>query len=56
VNRLLLLTWPVTGVEEAQQGDLLKLSTISNAAHTLARAWELGLQSSLPDLMGGAKR
>ena len=36
------LNWVVTGVEEAQPGDILLLSSVSNAARTLARAHELG--------------
>ena len=36
------LNWVVTNVEEAQQGDILLLSTVSNAAKMLLRARELG--------------
>jgi hypothetical protein len=36
------LNWVVTSVDEAQQGDILLLSTVSNAARTLVRARELG--------------
>ncbi|HVM72643.1 MAG TPA: helix-turn-helix domain-containing protein [Anaerolineales bacterium] len=36
------LNWVVTGVEEAQQGDILILSTVANAARNLTRARELG--------------
>ena len=36
------LNWVVTSIEEAQPGDILLLSSVSNAARTLARARELG--------------
>ena len=36
------LNWVVTSVEEAQEGDILLLSTASNAARTLLRAREQG--------------
>ena len=36
------LKWVVTNVDEAQQGDILLLSTVSNGARTLERARDLG--------------
>ena len=36
------LNWVVTSIDEAQEGDILLLTSVSDASHTLARAQEQG--------------